>query len=277
MFPWVYGFSWTMGNVIFLGLFFTVVAIIGATMVLSLLRTYRDIQAHKAETIRWESEFHDLPVSELRCRHEFTGEFKQRTCDNCFDCRTCTTHAKLIQHKTNNSDEIELPIHVFGFTIPTDRLYHRGHTWVKSDADGMYTIGLDDFASRLIGAPDDIQLPKLGTRLQVNGSAWNFKKGISVTRILSPLEGEVVATSDGSEGWYLKIKPLTMNVNTTHLLRGGEVAAWFLREFERLQQRLADPKVGLTLADGGTPVQDFVKAYPDKPWDGILGDVFLES
>ena len=76
MFPWVYGFSWTMGNVIFLGLFFTVVAIIGATMVLSLLRTYRDIQAHKAETIRWESEFHDLPVSELRCRHEFTGEFK---------------------------------------------------------------------------------------------------------------------------------------------------------------------------------------------------------
>jgi glycine cleavage system H lipoate-binding protein len=277
MFPWVYGFTWTIGNIIFLGIFFTIVAIIGATVVLSVLRAYRVLQTNRAETIRWESEFHDLPISARRCRHEFTGEFKQRTCDNGFDCRSCATHAKLVENKTMNSDDIETPIVVAGFTIPTDRLYHRGHTWVKSDATGTYTVGLDDFASRFVGTPDGIDLPKLGTRVHVNGSAWSFKKGTSAMRILSPLDGEVTAVSDGSEGWYLKIKPLTPEVNTKHLLRDREVTAWFLREYERLQQKLADPKVGLTLADGGSPVQDFTKAYPDKNWDGIFCDVFLEA
>jgi glycine cleavage system H lipoate-binding protein len=277
MFPWVYGFTWTLGNIIFLGIFFTVVAIIGTTVIISLLRAYRAMQANHADAIRWESEFHDLPTSSRRCRHEFTGEFKQRTCDNSFDCRSCATHAKLIANKTTNSDDIEVPIQAFGFTIPVDRLYHRGHTWVKSDAIGTYTVGLDDFAVRLVGTPDGIDLPKVGTKLHLNNGAWSFKKGDSSLRILSPLDGEVVATSDGSDGWYLKIKPFTTEVNTKHLLTEREVKAWFLREFEQLQRKLADPKIGLTLADGGAPVKDFVKAYPDRNWDGILGDVFLEG
>jgi glycine cleavage system H lipoate-binding protein len=187
------------------------------------------------------------------------------------------THATLIQGKTTNSDGIETPIQVFGFPMPTDRLYHRGHTWVKSDATGNYTVGLDDFAARLVGAPDGIELPKLGMHVHVNGSAWKMNKGNSSIRILSPLEGEVVATSDGSEGWYLKIKPLTADVNTHHLLRDREAATWLLREFERMQQKLSDPKIGVTLADGGTPVQDFMIAYPNRNWDGILSDMFLEA
>jgi glycine cleavage system H lipoate-binding protein len=277
MFPWVYGFSWTVGNIIFLGIFFAVVAVIGTTVILSFLRAYRSMQANKAEMIRWESDFHDLPISLRTCRHEFTGEFKQRTCDKGFDCRECTTHAKLIEHQSKNSDAIETPVHAYGFTIPVDRLYHRGHTWVKSDATGTYTIGLDDFASRIIGTPDGLELPKPGTRLQVNSGAWNFRKGNATMRILAPIDGEVVAVNDGSDGWFLKVKPLTAEVNTTHLLREHEVGAWFQKEFERLQQKLADPKVGLTLADGGTPVQDFTKAYPEKNWDTIYSDVFLEA
>ncbi len=277
MFPWIYGFTWTPGNIIFLGIFFSVVAIIGATVLLSFRRALHSIKTNSMESIRWESEFHDLPIAARTCRHEFTGEFKRRTCDNGFDCRSCVTHGNLMKNKATNSDLIEHPIHAFGFTIPIDRLYHRGHTWVKSNATGTYTIGLDDFASRLVGTPEGIELPKPGTRLQVNGSAWSFKKGHTDVRILAPLDGEVVAASDGSEGWYLKVRPLTPSVDTKHLLRDQEIVPWFLREFERLQMKLADPKIGLTLADGGTPVQDFPKAYPDKNWDGIFGEMFLEA
>jgi glycine cleavage system H protein len=266
-----------MGNILFLGIFFTIVAIIGGTIVMSLLRTYRILQTHRVGQMRWESDFHDLPISARRCRHEFTGEFAQRTCENGFDCRTCVTHGQLIQQTSLNSDDIETPIQVCGFTMPTDRLYHRGHTWVKSDSTGTYTVGLDDFASRLIGTPDKIQLPKIGTHLQVNGRAWGFQKDNSAVRILSPLDGEVVATSDGSEGWYLKIKPPSAEVNKKHLLRDHEIRAWLLREYEQLQRRLADSKIGFTLADGGTPVQDFIGAYPEKNWEAILGDVFLET
>jgi hypothetical protein len=40
---------------------------------------------------------------------------------------------------------------------------------------------------------------------------------------------------------------------------------------------LTDKAVGVTLADGGTPVKDFTQAFPEKNWDAILGDVFLEA
>ena len=33
-----------------------------------------------------------------------------------------------------------------GLDYPGDRLYHRGHTWVKLEEDGMVSIGLDAFA-----------------------------------------------------------------------------------------------------------------------------------
>jgi glycine cleavage system H lipoate-binding protein len=277
MFPWVYGFAWTTGNVIFLGIFFFIVAIIGTTLVVSIFRTVRAYKLHDIEAFRWEVDFHDLPPQLRTCRHEFTGEFKQRSCDNGFDCRSCATQNKLIRHHSVNTDAIELPIHAYGFTIPTDRLYHRGHTWVQGDSFGIYTIGLDDFATRLIGTFDGFVFPEIGSQVQMNGNAWIVKKGGMDLRILSPLDGEVVATNDGSDGWYLKIRPTTAKVDTKHLLREHEVAVWFQREFERLQHRLSDSKIGYTLADGGIPVQDFVKAYPERNWDAILGDVFLEA
>ena len=48
---------------------------------------------------------------------------------------------------------------ILGAPLPQDRLYHRGHTWVRREEDGTYNIGLDDFIRRLIGNPDLIELP----------------------------------------------------------------------------------------------------------------------
>jgi glycine cleavage system H lipoate-binding protein len=279
MFPFNYGFHWNPGTIIFLGSFFAVVIIIGVTLIASILRARRTMRTRSIEAIRWETDFHDLPISARVCRHELSGELKQRTCDNGFDCRTCPMHAQCLSQQTANSEimDIEAPNIPYGFSLPADRLYHRGHTWVKQEEDGTYTVGLDDFAKRLMGSPDSIELPSVGTKLELNSKAWNMNKGTSSLRILSPLDGKVIATNDGSEGWFLKIKPATAEVNTNYLLNAHEAASWIRREFEHLQHFLADPKLGLTLADGGTPIQDFAAAYPKKNWDKIYCDMFLEA
>jgi glycine cleavage system H lipoate-binding protein len=275
MFSLVLVFSWSIGQVIFLGAFFGVVAIIVATLAASALRTLRAISSNEADAIRWHSDFHDLPAASRTCRHEFTGEFKHRVCHNEFACGTCTEHAKLVAHRETTAAPINTEIGP-GFALPLDRLYHRGHTWTKQEADGTYVIGIDDFASRLIGSPTGVELPPIGTRLSVNGSGWNVKKGETSVRMLSPIEGEVVETSDGTQGWYVRVKPLAAEVQTGHLLRGPEVVAWIQREFSRLQNFLADPKIGFTLPDGGVPIKDFTAAFPEKDWEGIYSTLFLE-
>jgi hypothetical protein len=198
-------------------------------------------------------------------------------CDNKFECRDCETHTKLLLHSSLVRQPLRPEDHPCGFNMPADRFYHRGHTWVRPESDGIHTIGLDDFATRLVGTPDGIELPLTGTQLRVNGTAWSISKGNSSFRVLAPIDGEVVETGDQGKGWFLRVKSVGTANSTAHLLRGYEVSAWISREFERLQHLLADEKVGLTMADGGTPMQDLASAYPEKNWDRIFGDVFLES
>ncbi|MFI5173217.1 MAG: hypothetical protein ACHQKY_00045 [Terriglobia bacterium] len=280
MFPGVYGFTWEPGNLIFLGIFYSVVSVIFGTLAVAVVRSLRDFNAQKDDSIRWKLEFEDLPERNRTCRHELTGEFKHRTCERGFDCRQCTDHAKLGASRTSRlhisfeGDDEEGRI--LGLDMPLDRMYHRGHTWVKPGPDGTMTVGLDDFGSRLIGEPDEVLLPAPGTPLHVNGTAWHVRKNGSDVRILSPLEGEVVQTGGPKVGWYLKLKPPGAKADTRHLLRGPEIRPWLAREMERLEFSLAGDGVGRSLADGGALVNDPSKEYPGVDWDAVWGEMFLE-
>ncbi len=141
--------------------------------------------------------------------------------------------------------------------MPLDRFYHRGHTWAKPETDGTITIGLDDLGARLIGKPDEIALPAVGTQVRANGTGWRVKKQRNDLRVLSPVDGEVIETGGPDKGWYLRVKPNGgADDNMRHLLRGAEIRPWIMREIERLQLALAPEGIGMSLAARGGPVED---------------------
>jgi glycine cleavage system H protein len=271
MFPGVDGFEWTAGHLIFLGVFFSVLIVIATTVVTASIRAGRDGHARTIENLRWQSSFHDLPARDRACRHELTGEFKQRTCKLKFDCRQCETHAKLVAKHPVGPGEPS----VFGLHFPLDRMYHRGHTWARTEEDGTITVGLDDLGRRLMGTPDVLELPAVGNRVEVNGTAWRMRKSGASVRVLSPVEGIVVDTGDPESGWYLKVRPT--DTATTHLLRGAEVKVWIGRELEKLQLLMGEAGAGASLADGGVMVEDASLICPEDRWDSVLAGIFLES
>lgn len=273
MFPGIYDFRWDAGHIIFLGVFYSVLAVVLTTMALALRRALASFRGQRVESLRWHADFDDLPSELRRCRHELTGETASRECPNGFDCRHCTEHPQFVARGMAPVDAGE-PF-IAGFELPSDRLYHRGHTWVRPEADGTLTVGLDDFATRLIGTPKSVRLPAIGTLLKANGMGWKAKRhGVDV-RILAPIDGEVVATGSAEEGWYLKVKPAPSGIDTRHLLSPAEAKGWMLREVERLQIALAPEAVGATLADGGTPLADLSTAIPREKLDDVYGMVFL--
>ena len=276
MFPWNYGFEWNSGHIIFLGAFYTVLVIVATTVVSAMWRARRDLARNRAGEIRWHSDFHDLPAQDRTCRHVLTGEFTRRECPNAFDCRICQTHAQLIAlHPVPAPSEPEEEI--LGMSFPLDRFYHRGHTWVRPDAGGSITIGLDELGSRLAGKPDSIELPPPGTRIEVNGPAFRIRKRNADIRVLAPVDGEVVETGSPELGWLLKVKPPAAGeAALRHLLRGAEIRPWLLREMERLQLALSAEGAGPALADGGVPLADMAEACPQADWDAVCGEMFLE-
>jgi glycine cleavage system H lipoate-binding protein len=276
MLPWNYGFHWNAGTLVFMGAFYIVLAIVAATVIGAIERSRRALEAGKLEKIRWHSDFQDMAAGDRVCRHVLTGEFLDRKCPHDFDCRQCETHPKLIAlHPVRQPAEAEDEI--CGMWFPLDRFYHRGHTWARPEANGTMTVGLDELASRLMGAPDSVELPQPGTRLRVNGTAFRMRKrGVDV-RLLSPVDGQVVETGGADRGWYLKVKPVGRGFDVRHLLRGSEIRCWLMREMERLQLALAaEGARAPSLADGGVPMADIGAQYPEADWDAVCGKMLLE-
>jgi glycine cleavage system H lipoate-binding protein len=278
MLPGVYGFQWTLGQLIFLGVFYTVLVVIFTSVVMSVIRCRKDLREQKLDKIRWHDDFGRLPESVRRCRHELTGEVEYRVCPNEFYCRNCDKHAEFEAIRklraASKSEQNEQTI--LGFDMPADRFYHRGHTWVQPEGDGVYKVGLDDFGARLLGKPDDLELPSVGTHLHVNGKAWSIKKQNSEVRVLSPINGEVVETGAAEKGWYLRVKSTENGSATMHLLHGAEIQPWLLREIERLQLALTAEGASPALADGGLLIEDPAREMTGMDWDTVWGEVFLE-
>ena len=275
MFPWNYGFAWNTGHIVFLGAFYLVIVILAFTVAKAVWRSWRDLRARRTEAIRWHADFEDLLPRDRVCRHVLTGEFQSRECPHAFDCRQCETHGKLIA-KRPVAIPAESEEEIFGMAFPMDRFYHRGHTWVHPEPDGTVTLGLDELGQRLLGVPDALDLPVPGTKLRANGTAFRARKRNADVRILSPVDGEVVAIGAGADGWYLRVNPEGGDEQTfRHLLRGTEIAPWMLREMERLQLTLTAEGAAATLADGGVPVADIAASCPEVDWSAVCGEMFL--
>jgi hypothetical protein len=272
MFPWSPEFAWDAYHVVFFGALYSVLATVAGTLAVALWRAHRDAREGRAAAIAWHGAFEELPVSARACRHQLTGEAPGRACENGFDCRHCTEHRRL--QALRQSQPVALAEH-FGFDLPFDRLYHRGHTWVRPEVDGTVTVGLDGFARRLVGTPDRVELPAPGTRLEVNGPVGRVTSHGNDVRVLSPVDGTVVETRGKGADFTLSVD-IGGAADLGHLLSGDEARVWALREIERLQRALGPGEVGAALADGGELVDDVGAALPPDRYDALLGDMLLE-
>ncbi len=162
MFPWVYGFEWHPGYLIFLGVFFTAAVVVAGTVLVALWRSFTAVRKKHGGRIYWHTSFEELTPEERRCRHAITGELPERCCDQEFDCRGCRMHARLLYSEEGYARTAEPEqAEVCGISVPLDRYYHRGHTWVREGEDGVLLVGIDDLgrASSAATAPWNCRRP----------------------------------------------------------------------------------------------------------------------
>jgi len=281
MLPGVYEFRWDAGHMIFLGIFDLVALVLLGTVTIAVVRALRELRAGRAERLRWSEDWHALPETRRACRHAYDGLMAGRICANGFDCRACITHQALEAAAVATgaagacgpalTDEA-----LDGLGLPADRLYHRGHTWVRPGDDDTVTIGLDGLAAALVGADLTPEAPASGARLEVNGVAWRLCGRDADVRILSPVEGVVVGGGGRGGGIWLTVRPAGGQLDRRPLLSAAEAAPWMRAEIARLQGCLTDRRLGPCMADGGTLRGDLAAVVPSCDRDAVLGDLFLD-
>ncbi len=180
-----------------------------------------------------------------------------------------------------------VPAMVAGFQVPENIRYHGGHTWALSESQDMVRVGMDDFASKLVGKIESIALPQRGRWVRQGQKIWTiFRDGKSVDMV-SPIEGTVTDVNESvaknpelarkdpyGEGWLLKVQAPDAKINFRNLL-GGELARlWTEASAMRLQARMP-LAAGALAQDGGVAVDDLTAHMPDEDWAVLTKEFFL--
>jgi CheY-like chemotaxis protein/glycine cleavage system H lipoate-binding protein len=212
------------------------------------------------------------------------------------ELRTFVRHA-LIRRQDRIENRLKSAVHVIGsgesgrghsreFTIPGGVLISNGHCWASLSDDGTARIGLDDFASKLLGRIDSIELPETGTTVSAGDSLFSVVQNGRRVRFNSPLSGNVAkvnaALGDDAErlsdmsfgtNWLCIVEGSNLDNEVPLLKIGKSAVKLFQDDIDRFRTFLHKARGG-----GSTgPASLFIGALEDldpERWDAAAREFF---
>lgn len=191
------------------------------------------------------------------------------------------------QHTRRPAVSQVAPAFVAGFEVPENVRYHAGHTWALAESRELVRVGMDDFASKLIGKIESISLPQRGRWVRQGQKIWTIVRDGKSVDMVSPIEGTITDVNDAvakkpelarrdpyGEGWLVTVQAPDSKLNFRNLLSGTLARLWTEDSALRLRSRM--PVLAGALAqDGGVAVDDLTAHIPGEDWATVTKEFFL--
>ncbi|KQN64859.1 glycine cleavage system protein GcvH [Rahnella rivi] len=84
--------------------------------------------------------------------------------------------------------------------VPSDLKYASSHEWVRSEGNGVYTVGITEHAQELLGDMVFVDLPEVGREVAAGEDCAVAESVKAASDIYSPISGEIVAVNGELEG-----------------------------------------------------------------------------
>jgi glycine cleavage system H protein len=97
--------------------------------------------------------------------------------------------------------------------------YTEKHEYLKPETDGVFSVGITDYAQGELGDIVFVELPKVGARVEAMQSFGTIEAVKAVSDLYSPISGEVVEVNDAldadpakvnadpyGEGWMIRVR-----------------------------------------------------------------------
>jgi glycine cleavage system H protein len=175
------------------------------------------------------------------------------------------------------------------FHLPERLYYHQGHSWAMPEEGDLVRVGIDDFAQKLVGKIDAIQLPSVGSRVAQGEKGWSLLAGSKTIDMLSPIDGKVVGINESllkspesigkdpyGQSWLLKVQAPKVSTNLKNLLSGELARKWMEGVRENLLTRM-NYNLGAVSQDGGVPVDGIARNLDREKWDEMVKQFLLTS
>ncbi len=225
----------------------------------------------------------------MKCRHMLAGRVSYKYCINDYDCDHCAYNQMIEDEALAETLSHACQTAVSGFALAANYYYHIGHAWARVEYGGRVRVGLDDFASRLFGPFDRVELPKMGFVLRQGEPGFGLVRGDLRAVCLCPVEGLVVALNPKAsgqpailtsepydEGWLMVIEPVRLLSRLKNLFFEDESRLWLEDEVSSLTAMVAEDSGMRLAATGGRALTDIFGRMPDLGW-GRLTKAFLRT
>jgi len=103
--------------------------------------------------------------------------------------------------------------------VPAELKYVASHEWIRDEGDGVYTVGVTDFAQEQLGDVVFVELPEVGAEVNKDDAIAVVESVKAASDIYAPLSGEIVEINEMlvdepekvneepyDSAWFFKVK-----------------------------------------------------------------------
>ena len=167
-----------------------------------------------------------------------------------------------------------------GTNLTSEIFVHPSHTFAKVESENVVLVGMDDFALRVFGFVNPIDLPAEGKKVKQGDKAWDLVFRSKKIEQIIPVDGDVIQVNKDPlslKDWILKIKPTHLKENIKTLLPTSFITDCF-NEIKENYVKNHSKKFAYTLAytlqDGGELIEGFSEYFSDSQWDEFYSKYF---
>mgnify|MGYP006267050667 CR=1 FL=1 len=176
---------------------------------------------------------------------------------------------------------------IAGFRMVPDAAYHPGHTWARHIRHGVAQVGVDDFAARLIGKPDRVELPAVGTQVRAGRPVMTLERKGRRIPVVAPVTGIVSAVNRAAQmkpgdlvadpyaSWLVEVKSAELSYDFRALMSGEMARRFFDEAAAALHAYFAPPNMALAAADGGVALDGIGDQLDEATWDRVRSRFLL--
>jgi len=212
------------------------------------------------------------------------------------ELRMFVRHA-LIKRRDRIQKQLKPRVHVMGpsdsdrgfgreFSIPGGALVSTGHCWANLAEDGSVKIGLDDFATKLLGRIDSIDFPDIGMNARAGQPLFSVNQGQRHANFHAPLSGKVVKVNEAlrkdcsvlgetpyGNNWICVVDGGDLDAELSRLKIGKAAVVFFHEDLDRFLAFLQDENGG-GYPDSASFCIGAIEKMDDARWEAAVGEFF---
>jgi glycine cleavage system H lipoate-binding protein len=241
-----------------------------------------DQKVAKGKQISWQEAMKRRPDLDRVCRHSLTGRIEKRMCAYDYECGKCDFDQYFEDVWTAKTKAFPAEMQqVKGFDVPMGYYFHNGHAWARIESGGYIRVGLDDFALKVLGEADALDLPLIGKELDQSKAGWGLKRKDNLADVLSPVDGVIMEVNSNvrenpklannepyGDGWLFMVRTPDIKGTMKSLMVDQDSLSWIGTEVNHLETMIEEV-AGPLAADGGYLADDIYGNLPDLGWKNL--------